>query len=379
MRGKTRRRRSKYWIGLLKFFLVCLVVVAAALVWLYAALEDYEKHTPRHALDAYFALLAAGDFAAIEQNGGFVPDAMNSREDYKAYLQQKFGDFPVGELSYRQSGSAEAGADGQRQYSVYSGGDKLGDVMLAPREDAESGWTVRPLFTYLPGYTVTAPEDAAVTVNAQTLSREQAAGRHPVAIRYMREAALVEVEIFQSMNDPSLAPQTVDYETAPTLFEPRFSARAADGRECGAAVDAEARTVRVSIPPDAGQQEAFSRRMEAVAKAYSDFITGDGSLAALRPYLYPDTKFYKNFSEFQTEWYSYHESRKFSNFSVSDIAVYSGEYFTGHIDFTVTIGRWGEAHVFNASYDMGFVQADGGWLLAGLHARPTGAPGAPDT
>jgi hypothetical protein len=370
--GGTGRRRSKYGIRLLKFFLVCLIVVAVALFRLYVVLDDYEKHSPNRALDVYFALLTAGDFAKMEQMAGFVPDAMNSSDDYKAYLQQKFGPFLADGLSYRRSDPAGLTA-GQRQYSIYSGEDRLGAALLTPNEDAENGWTVNPLFEYLPGYTVTAPEGAVVAVNALTLSQERIVDRRPVTIRYMREAAPVAVEIFQSMNDPSAAPQTVDYETDPSLLEPRFSARIEDGRQCETAVDVEARTVLVTVPPDAEQREAFARRMELVAKAYSDFITEDGSLSALRPYLHPDTSLYKNFSEYQVGWYLNHEIRTFSDFSVSDIAVRADDCFTGHIDFTVTVVRAGNVHVFNASYDMGFVRVDDKWLLAGLHARSTDA------
>jgi hypothetical protein len=372
MGGRARRRRSKYGLGLLIFFLVCLAVVAAALLWLYVALADYEKRTPKRALDGYFAMLAAGDYAGIGQDSGFLPDAMNSLDDRNAYLRQKFGAFWDGGLSYRQMESAELAA-GQRLYSVYSGEDRLGEAMLTPREDGEGGWTVQPLLEYLPGYAVTAPEGAAVVVNALALSQEQTVGRHPVIISYMRDGAPVEVEIFQSMDDSSLAPQTVEYQTAPTLFEPQFSARAADGRQCEVTVDAEARTVSVSIPPDAEQHDAFAQRMELVARIYSDFITEDGPRSALRPYIHRGTSLYKNLSEYQIGWYIDHDARKFSDFSVSDIAIHSDGCFTGHIDFAVTVLRRGRAHVFNASYDMGFVQADGSWLLAGLHTRRTEA------
>lgn len=372
-RPQPKKKRSKYWIGLLVFAIILAIAISLVLTWLYRTLEDYEKHTPQRALNQYFSQLAAGEYEQLKPYSGFTPGADGDWDAYFAILTQRFGTSPDA-LSFRRTAAAGL-AEGEELYAVYAGEEKLGEVVLFPASGTDSGWAVRSSVAFLQGYTITAPEFVEVLVNGVPLDPAQIVETKPVTVSYEKDGRPLSVNIFSSLNDASLAPNIVQYQTGETLVEPQFAANASFGSgECLVEVDTETRTVTVSVPINPQQEEDCRQTMETVAKAYSDFITEDGPLSALRQYLYDETSLYKDFSEYQTGWYLSHESREFSNVTFSDIAMQSETCFTGHLDFTVTIVRQGKVHVFEPSYDMAFMYIGDEWLLVGLHARAGSDP-----
>lgn len=353
---ERKRKVSRYWIFLLALVVVNVIIIAVVLSWLGRTLEDYEKHTPSHALDQYFTQLAAGDtdglIPAAEAAGVFAPDANSSWADYFSILRQRFN-VPAEQMTFRRT-SAKDLAQGEELYTIYDGETRLGQVHLRPDDKAETGWAAYATVDQLTGYTVTAPDIVTVFMNGAPLPESSITGTTPL-------------EIFELMHDQSGLPATVQYtETTPTLTEPTFTAEAATGGPCEVVVDREARTVTVSVPPTAEQEAEFATVLETTAKAYSDFITEDMTFSGLRPYLYTESQLYQNLAEYQWGWYLTHENREFLDVVITDLVPRADNLFTGHIEFTVNVYRGTQIHVEKPSYDMAFIRDGEQWLLAGI-------------
>lgn len=370
---RYKRKVPVYGIFMLVLAVVCIIAVVITLQWLYGVFTNYEKHAPRTALNAYFSQLEQGDYSEIQRTSGFTPDAANSWDDYFALISARFGPTPS-KLTFRQTASADL-AEGEELYTVFNGEEKLGVLILFPDESTSSGWAVRTTYDYLPGYTITAPEFVQVFMNDAPLEEAAITGSEPVKLSYAKDERTVTVDIFNALNDQSLVPTVVHYETPKTLQEQHFTATTRDGTTvCDVHINEETHTVDITVPMAQWQADELQPVMESAAKAYSDFITQDGSLSALLPYLYSETSLYDDLRGYFTGWYVKHNSRVFEDFAFSELAMRADNIFTGHIDFAVYIYRGQTEFVFNASYDMAYMLVDGQWKMVGLHARPTDLP-----
>lgn len=366
-----KRRVSKYWFVLLALLIVNAIIITIVLNWLYGTLADYETHTPRQAILGYFTQLSEDDREAIMATASFVPDEQNSWDDYFEVLDKRFGDVQPDNVTWRQTISADL-VEGEQMYSIYSGDEKLGTVVLTPSDTQPTGWSVRSDVDYLPGYTVQSlPQGVQVYQNGVAL--QVPASTDSVIINYERNGNPVEVDIFLTLSDEALIPlTTTPFETQATLGEPDFTATDWNGDPCDVAVDQDARTVTVTVPVEAASRDALAAHMEEVAHMYSDFVTyeyGAQGINMLLPYVYEGSSLYQDFKDYQAYWYLDYDSRTFSESSFADIVMHSDTSFTGRIDFTVTILRNGITHVFEPSYDMAFILVEDEWKLVGLHAR----------
>ncbi len=367
-KGDKKRRFSRFWIGLLILLAVNAVVIAALLRWLYVILEDFELQSPNTALSTYFTRLSAGEHDELMRTARFTPDDATGWDDYFAMLGATFNTEPS-ELSFRMTSSPDI-AQSDTLYAVYAGEEKLGEVLLFEDAQSEGGWAVSGIVTPIEGYTITAPSFATVYVNGVELTQADALQDVPVIISYTLNGAPIEVNIFEKMDEPSLAPVLTQYKGIQTYATPVITATDANGGELAVEIDEENLTARVLFPPSAEDEAAAIELMDAAARAYSDFITEDGTVANLLQYVSQDTALYQEFQEYQRGWYVDHESREFLDFEFSDISYFSDTCFIGHADFTVNITQGGELHTFLASYDMAFMLFEDEWLLVGMHARP---------
>lgn len=366
--AKKAGKISGFGKFLLVFALVLVLAVAGIWAYLWQVLVRFESTTPRAALDYYFAQLEAGDTEWLRAGADFTPDDLNSWDDYLRWVEEHFGGHSAAQLRYQQLAQAE-GAGSQR-YTVYSGEQALGEVMLHPDTDAEHGWAVSAEVTYLPGYTVTAPGDVAVLVNGHPLAQSGA------------DTTTTPVAHFEALADRQMAPTVVEYKMAPTLYEPDFAADGPDGMQCEWTVDTENRSAQVQLVLDDAQQEACAQALEAAAKSYATYVTGDSSFADLRQHLYPDTALFANMAGFDSSWYIDHEAYVFEDVQVSGIRPAGAHAFSGDISFNYIVRQAGympgenvsytegySDHTFPSSYHMSFVQSGGVWLLLDLQVQ----------
>ncbi len=278
-------------------------------------------------------------------------------------MRERFAPAKAG-FAYRSSPLA----DNESLYSIYVGEDKLGEIVLTQDDSIDTGWAARSDVSFVPGYSVVAPPGIQVLLSGQPIPPESHAEVLPVRVEYYQGDSLTSVNLFEKLHNQSLAPVLYRYDTPKTLAEPTITATSPLGTP-SVTVNAEQRSVLVLPPLTPEQEQLAAQTLEIVAKAYSDFITEDGTLANLLQYVYKETDLDREFREYQRGWYLDHENREFSAFTASDIAFHSDTCFTGHVDFDTYITFQGELNTFAASYDMAFMLLEGRWQLVGLHAR----------
>lgn len=364
--AKKKSNWKRFWIICGVIIVINAGLIALALNWVYGVVSDYELHSPSTALTKYFSDLFGGGEEEIKRTSRFTPDANSSWDDYLSILRSRFARAEE-DYSFRLTASADL-AKGEELYAIYAGEDKLGEVILTPDEATESGWAARSMVGYVDGYSIVAPPGVQVVMNGQPIPVESHVEVLPVRVEYYKGDTLTSIDIFSKLHDQSLPPVLYRYETQQTLAEPTFTATAPNG-EPSVQVDVEHRSVLVLPPLTAEQEQLAGSTMEAVAKAYSDFITEDSTLANLMQYVYKNTDLDRDLREYQRGWYLDHEKREFSEFTFSSIAFHSDTCFTGHVDFDTYITFRGDLRTFEASYDMAFMLLDDKWQLVGIHAR----------
>lgn len=321
------------------------VIIVIVLTVLYKSLENFETTTPRAAIDSYFSQLAAEDYEQIKADSDFAPDEFNSWEDYTAFLHDKFGDTPGG-YRYRQIGGG--GEAGGQTYAVYDGDERIGEVILTPSETAEHGYTVRASLKYLDSYTVSAPGHATVYVDGVELPREG------------EGVTVTPNELFEGYEDP---PTAIQYTLSPSLAEPVVTVKGPNGEDGSLIINEENRTMSAVLPLDTEQEAQWALRMEDAIKAYSLFISEDGTFANFNQYAYPGTTYIQNVQTFQAVWYADHDSYAFNNMEVRNITATSPTTFEGEIEFDFDVGFQGEIKHYHSHYRMGFALYGDRWLL----------------
>lgn len=356
-RQETRQKaRKTSWFakGMLAYVLVLLVLIALVLYGLWNILEQYEKTTPRAALDAYFSNLSSQNYGTILKESGFTADEMNSEEDYIALLHSLFGEQP-GRLTYRPMDSSSL-AEG-KLYAVYEGEEQLGELVLIPDQSNRYGYTVRANYDYQTPYTITAPGHVQVTVNGIVLAQDGP------------NAQITPLPTFESLPDASQIPYTVQYQTEPSLAVPEFAATAG-GLPCALAEDpAQPHHLRAEAVLSDEQLAEYSQLIENVSKVHANYVSEDASFGTLSGYLYPGTPFYERMATFYAGWYADHESFNFRDLEISNITSTSETTFTGDISFIYEIQQGTVLHEFPSAYHLSFAQYNGEWRLLDLQIK----------
>lgn len=347
-RQQTRRKKkNSFLIGITVLVVVLVIAITVTLVLLYKGLERYESTTPRAAIDNYFSQLAAGDYEQIQTDSGFEPDEINGWEEYTAFLLSTFGDHYDG-FTYRQiAGNTE---DGGQMYAVYEGEERVGELVLTESASAKNGYVVRASIDYLEPYKAIAPGDVTVMVNGEELPKEG------------EGVTVTANELFAELPEDQV-PSTIEYELEGTLAKPEFSAVGPDGVACEVKIDEKARTVTAIKPTDEGSAQAFAQLMEDTIKAYTLFISEDGTFANFSQHLYPGTDFAAKIGTFDAIWFADHDTPSFEAIKTSGITQPSANTFEGEIEYIFQVPFQGEIQSFPSRYRMGYVQQDGRWLL----------------
>lgn len=354
-RGRTKKRRlSRYAKGLIAFTFLLAILVTIVLFVLWNILSNYEKTTPRAALDAYFSNLYSQKYDPILKESGFVADELNTEEDYIALLHSIYGSDSQA-LTYRQV--AMSSEEPGQKYAVYSGEEKLGEVILIADEKARHGWTARSAYDYMLPYTITAPGHAEVMVNGQPLSQQDP------------DAVITPVATFVDLPDPEQIPYTVTYQTEPTLAIPEFFAATPGGLPCDVTVDQETHTVNVAVPVSQEQIDAYTPVAESVSKVYANYVSEDASFGDLSVHLYPDTPLFGKMGSFYAGWYANHDSFAFRDMVVSNFVSTSDTTFTADISFVYEVYMGAEMHEFPTLYHLSFAQYNGEWRLLDLQTQ----------
>ncbi len=341
---------KKHWF---KFTLLALALVCAVAIWglldtLWNSMEEFESASEIGAVTEYFSRFAQGDYQTAADAGEFVFDDKNSKEDYIQYLKDTFGS----EFSDLRFAGSDGQTPGEKEYRIYNGDTRLGEVRLVPVEGQARKWKVIPLVEYAPSITVTAP--SFITVFADGLPQipnENSGVIHPD---------------FASLAENITVPTQVTYTMEGYLYAPSITA-SAEGYPGTLTMTENEGVVTVSVPEE--KMEEYQAYMTDFAKLYARFISEDASFGNLKPLLLQGTVFYESVRTFYNGWYTTHTGYEFRNLEISDMIMADENNFSGTIQFDYVVFRGQKEHVFPSHYRLSFTQSEGKWLLADLNMQ----------
>ncbi len=350
-RKTTAPKKHRYAKAMLALFCIFCLVIAALLFLLWQGLARYETTTPRAAMDGYFSLLAEKQYAALQAQADFSPSAMDSWEDYYAFLHSRFGEKPGGFRYRRVAGTAEG-----QHYAVYEGEEKRGELALYADKEAPHHWRVSAITDLQAPYTVTAPGHATVLANGQPLN----AGAEGVTRELLAG--------FEALPEEA-RPLLLHYPLEPSLQTPVFTATGPGGLPCDITTDSAAATALVTVPLEEEAAAEYTARLEAAAKSYATFVTDDNTLGDLQTYLYPGTELASRMAGFYRGWYLEHQGYDFQNMQIQSLTSTSTNTFSGEITFDYLVYQYGTTHSFPTRYLMYFALYEGNWRLLELQVR----------
>lgn len=331
------RSRSRFRRGLLVFTLVMLCAIAAALVFLWSALADYEANTPESSMRRYLDRVSAGEWDALAAESGFEPTEFATLDDYEAALKRLYAE-PVTDPVFVRTGGGEA----DPVYTLKQNGEKVAVLALTRAPGgSEYKWNVRTDIEPLDPVTITAPAFARVSVNGKALGAPASSEAAPA---------------FADLPEGYDAPQRSVYSVEGLLMPPEITAEA-DGVSCEVAQTEDGYDVTVRPAADA----ALWERAEAAARTYAAFITQDATRAQLNAYLLRGTAFYDAMQEFYNGWYIDHNAHEFRDMTHESIRMDSPDAFTAELSFTYVIRMGSKEYEYPSRYRLAFLNTADGW------------------
>ena len=347
---KPKVSNKKNYLKLLVIIaIVSSIIIAISLVVLWQFLLQFEKSTPRYALDNYFINLQEKNYDAIKNNSNFTPDEFNTWEDYFEYLQNNLG-YNNSELLYRQTVSEKE--NNAKSYIVYHNDEKIGIINLKLNENNTYDAYVNANYEY--NYKIITPKFIDVFVNGVKLSNQNTT---------IETTAIKE---FQELNEN--APSIITYTLPPMLFVPEITGKTPNGDVQKIEFNEDENIININAIIDDKTKKIYEEKLISTAKDLATFITGDNDYWGIEKHLYPNAKIINSINDYSSYWYIDHQSFDFSNIIVEDLIKTSETTFTGVISFDYHIIKdlRGKNHTFPSKYRMDFAKNNDEWYLIDL-------------
>ena len=344
-----RERRRRRWFGkaLAVYTVLLLVGVATALWFLNAALKSEGDKSPRPMLETYLMWLELGDYDAIYDASGFIPDALNTKEQYVAYLKNLYKD--ATSFSLREVPSAT----GPKHYGVYDGDKKLSDITLTASPEGDgSSWYVTTDIVRQPTYTLIASEDITLTVNGTDIHRLDLPSEN------------LEETLFPRMDGSVLELPAIRVYTLSSLINPPvFEAKTADGEPCTVETN-DGRTV-ITLPPAENEVYENEDRAVIVTAAYAAFMKTGKKLDELAPLIHPASGLYHSLQNHTVTESVDDDIYHLREIEFSNYYRYAEDAYTCDISYRPLYGWRGDLITDSPTVycRLSFLKHNGEWLL----------------
>ena len=333
------------------YTLLCLVAAGTGLWLLWGFLDQYDRNSPQQIVRSFARQVEAGEYASLLNGGQLQPSRFDDADRMEAWLADNLGGKRI---------SCRPAAGSEKEYLLSADGRDFARVRLEPQGkpnlygmQPHQVTGVETMVELIPEATITAPAEAAVTVNGVPL--EAADGE---------DAA--ESGVYTGLPEGYLPPQLVSYRLTGLAGMPEVTARMGE-QDCTVNWDGTACTV--TSQPDAALQQEITPLAEEASHLYARFITQDATRTALNPYLLAGTEFYGKLAEFYNGWYIDHQSYAFGETVVDGFQQYSPDHLSCDVTFDYHIYRSSRVHDFPSAYTLYFIRTDSGWKVANLAAR----------
>ncbi|MBQ7288798.1 MAG: hypothetical protein IJW78_03605 [Clostridia bacterium] len=299
---------------------VFLVLLAGGLGLLYAWLNAYEQARPEAVMQSiYSTYIQKGNLYGLKSLGGLEV----SPYETEATLNAAFGAFIDGKKTEVQTTTASL-KDQTRTYIVTADGKPLLTVELKKQKDGRFG-----IKRYAPSsitlasecyktVTVTAPENAKVSVNGKVLTAEKA-----------QKEGLSEALKKEQNSATLVLPQTYRLESL-LNDAPEILVRI-DGEEQAVVGEKGVYTVQQKLD-EALAKQAQNFALEA-AQNYAAYMQDDSSFAKIASYLEPDTDFYENVKTSMVTFAWDHDSYAFEQNDCGPVYAYGNDLYRCRVSF----------------------------------------------
>lgn len=328
---------KKFYINLLKVFLVTCLICGVGLGYLWFWLSRYESQSVNGAVHSYLTNIVNKNWDAVyqEDTDNFVE--LNSKDKYVSYLESLYGDNAISAYTYSFTNADE----NSQYYTLYAYGYQIATLELR-KPKSSSTWKVRTLNTS--NSYVFDVLDSSISFLINNIVIDSTYTHEDSQIPYA----------FQNLGLDDQMPAVSRYTIQNFVDTPDVTL--ADSASYEAIRDWTSNQYYIGPLPSSDETDEFTQEITDTAEAYCKYITKDGTFAALNKHLYPGTDFYNNITGFNNQWFSSHDSIEFQNVKVFDIMPIGDSAFIGSISFDYLVSASDVQKTYSSSYQLFFVK-----------------------
>ncbi len=362
----------KFWRIYIIIVLVFLVAIAAGLVYLWNAMDEYEKSTPEYALAAVDAVFSAEQYDSLAENAKIENSVYESNQSRSDLLQDRLD---AGQLQTARI--AGEGTATQHVYQVKNEEHVIGSFNLVYKDEGMFGyWQIEnpQISPLLWGeVTVRLPSTYQLNINGVPAGEE------------IISQVDVPYDELMKLSDDIVKPSQTEYVISNLYAQPSLSVVNELGDEAEMSVleeapwtvafsqDAEEQAQYYALPqlPQPAEDIAALQAMAiADAENYSRFLSDDNSFTQLAARLMPGSDIYKEMSMMETMFYTPHTSVSFTDEKTNNIVRYSDDIFGIDVDYLYTVFRGQHRpYLFDTKVTFIYVRWDGGWRIGDIQIR----------
>lgn len=344
---RTRKRRRWFGKALVAYTVLLFAGVACALWFLNTALKAESEKSTRPILETYVSWLELGDYDAIYEASGFVPDALNTKQQYITYLKSLYEgaeSFSVREVPT---------PTGPKHYAVYDGNKKLSDITLTANPEGNgSSWYVTTDITRQPTYTLVASEDIQLTVNGVDIHRLDLPSEN------------LEETLFPLPDGSVLElPAIRVYTLASLINPPVFEALTLGGDPC--LVETSGTISVMTLPETTNEQYEAEDRAVIATSIYAAFMKTGKNLEELAPLVHPASGLYRKINEHTVTESVDDDIYQLREIETTNYYRYADDAYTCEISYRPLYGFQGNLidDCPTEHYRLSFLKQNDEWLL----------------
>lgn len=353
---KKKKKKSKFWRFLGIYSVILIVVIAAALIWVYGLLKDYESGMPDVAMQEIIdEKFSADSIDALVYDGSAGLSRYENQDYAAAYMKEAVSGKTV--TFARKSGEYTGASP---VYTIKSDDRNIAKVSLKEIGKNGHGFSVWGIDNITIGVssdnnpvTITAPAKAVVTINGIRAEDDIVKEKN------------VPVEKTKNVSEYIELPVNTIYSIDDLMSEPDIKAEL-DGVQLEVQkADGAGGAYTVLYPSDEELLASQSDYIKNINIEYGKYIINRGSLSRLKSYMTGNAERYV--SDIPAVWaylwgktYTY----EFKTNEISNFVKYSDDCFSCDVHFDLYV----EWNTGNKTYDTNmsyiFIKQDDKWYLA---------------
>lgn len=355
IRNKTKKKSSFLKVYIIVFSIL-LALIAAGLVVLWFAMSDMEKNNPESMLNPIVSDLENKNYDSLFKRAPVKETEFETDNAFKDFLVQN-------NTAENITFVRKIVADSNEYLYVFKCGDKKIANVTIRKTDGKSFFgneqfrleSLSPVADNSSAYTITAPEDAKVSINGKELNNSYIT---------KKDIAIEELQyVPSSVQKKTLVQYTVDG----LINEPQVTAKGFLGNDLKADRKEEDNKISFSFSYDGAEQDAkqYNELITQVSQAFAMHVTDDLSFTGVAKYLAKDSPIYDIIRRTEFYWYTPHDKFEFKNIQYSDYREYSEDCFSYRISFDHYVYRI-KANVTShkeCDYTFVFAKVDDKWLV----------------